>query len=84
VVLDTKGNEVTHFGGYGNADSCGSDSKDKVLREPEIAFAWLVGMGVTDKYAYMGDSMNCPTATSQAGLRCPSNLPGPVKDGSCH
>ena len=26
--------------------------------EPDIALAWLVGVGVTDKYAYFGDSMN--------------------------
>jgi len=26
--------------------------------EPEIAFAWLIGVGATDKYAYMGDSLN--------------------------
>ena len=26
--------------------------------EPEIAFSWLFGVGATDKYAYMGDSMN--------------------------
>jgi len=47
-VLDTNGNDVVHFGGYGNAES----------RGPEIAFAWLMGVGVTDRYAYMGDSMN--------------------------
>jgi len=26
--------------------------------EPEIAFSYLVGVGATDKYAYMGDSLN--------------------------
>jgi hypothetical protein len=26
--------------------------------EADIAFAWLVSVGVTDKYAYMGDSEN--------------------------
>jgi hypothetical protein len=26
--------------------------------EPEIAFSWLLGVGVTDDYAYMGDSLN--------------------------
>jgi hypothetical protein len=25
-VLDTNGNEICTFGGYGNADSCGADS----------------------------------------------------------
>jgi hypothetical protein len=57
-VLDTNGNDLTHFGGYGNADSCGPESKEKVLAEPEIAFSWLIGVGVTDRYAYMGDCAN--------------------------
>jgi hypothetical protein len=26
--------------------------------EPEIAFSWLLGVGVTDRYAYFGDSLN--------------------------
>ncbi|MCK6497919.1 MAG: hypothetical protein L6Q38_00400 [Nitrospira sp.] len=77
-VLDTAGNEITHFGGYGNADSRGPESpvvdpKTKLVRprlptdpkdmkspfaEPEIAFSWLLGVGVTDRYAYMGDTLN--------------------------
>jgi hypothetical protein len=77
-VLDTNGNEIMHFGGYGNADSMGPDSpvidpktgkvrprraddpKDlkSPFAEPEIAFAWLIGVGATDKYAYMADIMN--------------------------
>jgi hypothetical protein len=77
-VLDTNGNLITTFGGYGNAESCGPDSpvvdpKTGKLRprlpddpkdlkspfaEPEIAFSYLIGVGATDKYAYMGDSMN--------------------------
>jgi hypothetical protein len=73
-VLDTGGNLITEFGGYGNAESKGKDSPvpdGKGLRlrppkdgekspfaEPEIAFSWLIGVGATDKYAYMGDSLN--------------------------
>jgi hypothetical protein len=58
VVLDTAGNEIAHFGGYGNAESLGPESKGEALAEPDIAFSWLIGVGATDKYAYMGDSMN--------------------------
>ncbi|MHC4914190.1 MAG: hypothetical protein ACYTGB_01755 [Planctomycetota bacterium] len=74
AVLDTNGNELTHFGGYGNADSRGPDSpvidpksgrprpakkgENSPLAEPDIALAWLIGVGATDKYVYMGDSMN--------------------------
>jgi hypothetical protein len=77
-VLDTNGNLITTFGGYGNAESCGPDSpvvdprtgkvrarrdddpKDlkSPFAEPEIAFSYLIGAGATDKYAYMGDSLN--------------------------
>ena len=77
-VLDTGGNLITTFGGYGNAESAGPDSpvvdpktgkvrprqaddpKDlkSPFAEPEIAFSYLIGVGATDKYAYMGDSMN--------------------------
>jgi hypothetical protein len=77
-VLDTNGDLITTFGGYGNAESRGPESpvmdpktgkvrprraddpKDmrSPFAEPEIAFAWLIGVGVTDGYAYMGDSLN--------------------------
>ena len=77
-VLDTNGNEITSFGGYGNQDCCGPDSyvldpATKALRprkaddpkdlvspfaKPEIAFAWLIGVAVTDRYAYVGDVIN--------------------------
>jgi len=77
-VLDTNGNLITTFGGYGNAESRGRDSPvidpetgkvrprraddpkdlESPFAEPEIAFAWLIGVGATDRYAYMGDSLN--------------------------
>ncbi|MGQ9661130.1 MAG: hypothetical protein ACUVWX_02190 [Kiritimatiellia bacterium] len=46
-VLDASGKPITHFGRYGNADTTN-----------ELAFTWLIGVGVTDRYAYMGDSLN--------------------------
>jgi NHL repeat len=73
-VIDTNGNALTRFGGYGNAENMGVESpvpdpKTGQLRpprhgerspfgEPDIAFAWLVGVGVTDRYIYAGDSLN--------------------------
>ncbi len=57
-VLDTNGNDLTHFGGYGNADSRGPESTDKAMATPDIAFSWLVGVGVTDRHVYTGDSLN--------------------------
>jgi len=77
-VVDTNGNPILEFGGYGNTESMGPDSpvvdpKTGKVRprrkgdseglkspfaEPEIAFAWLVGVLATDKYVYTGDSIN--------------------------
>ena len=77
-VIDTAGNSILNFGGYGNADNCGPDSavidpKTGKLRprqptdpadlksqfsQPEIAMAWPVGVGATDKHVYIGDTAN--------------------------
>jgi hypothetical protein len=77
-VIDTAGNDITHFGDYGTENYCGPESpvvdpQTKCIRlrraddpvglkspfaTPDIAFSWLVGVGVTDNYVYMGDSMN--------------------------
>ena len=57
-VLDTNGNVITTFGGYGNADSCGPESKDKALATPDLALCWLVGVGATDRCAYLADGLN--------------------------
>jgi DNA-binding beta-propeller fold protein YncE len=57
-VVDTAGNPLLTFGGYGNMDNCGPESREPSLAVPEIAFARLVSVGVTDRYAYCGDSMN--------------------------
>jgi len=77
-VLDTAGNEILSFGGYGNQDCRGPDSyvvdaQTKRLRprhpddtpglsspsaSPEIGLAWITGMAVTDKYAYVSDVIN--------------------------
>jgi hypothetical protein len=73
-VADTGGNAITHFGGFGSADNRGPESpvfdektgrpraakpgEKSPLAQPDIAFAWLLGVGVTDRYAYMSDSIN--------------------------
>jgi hypothetical protein len=77
-VLDTNGNEILSFGGYGNQDFCGPESyvldpATKLLRprkagdpqdlvspfaKPEIAIGWIVGLTVTDRYAYLDDVIN--------------------------
>jgi hypothetical protein len=77
-VLDTNGNPILTFGGYGNQDNCGPDSyvvdpKDKTLRprkagdpkdlvspfaKPDLGFAWISGLAVTDRHAYVADEVN--------------------------
>jgi len=77
-VLDTNGNEILSFGGYGTQDNCGPDSyvldpAGKFLRprkdsdpqglvspfaKPDIGLAWIVGLAVTDRYAYVDDVIN--------------------------
>ncbi|KPJ69145.1 MAG: hypothetical protein AMS14_11765 [Planctomycetes bacterium DG_20] len=47
-VLDANGNEIVSFGRYGNQDCTG----------PEIAFGWIIGVAVTDRYAYVDDLLN--------------------------
>jgi hypothetical protein len=62
-VIDTEGNEITHFGRYGNADADG------------ISFSWLTGVGVTDRHIYTSDGLNrCLlrlTQTYAAEATCP-------------
>lgn len=77
-VIDSNGNPIATFGGYGDANYMGPESsvvdpKTDRLRprqpgdpkdlkgpysEPQIAFSWLLGVAVTDQYAYFGDSRN--------------------------
>jgi len=45
VVLDTNGNELLTFGGYGNQSDGGK----------EIAFDWFTGLGATDHNVYVAD-----------------------------
>jgi hypothetical protein len=56
-VLDTAGNDLAHFGHYGNPDS-GQRKGGQRDSGQEIAFGWLTSVGVTDRYVYAGDSLN--------------------------
>lgn len=77
-VIDTAGNAIGTWGGFGNENCMGPESpvvdpKTNKLRprrsddpqdlkspfaEPELGFSWLLGVGVTDRNAYFGDSLN--------------------------
>jgi len=54
-VIDTNGNAIAAFGSHGNAESAGPGS---AVARAGIAFAWAVGVGVTDRYVHVGDSIN--------------------------
>jgi hypothetical protein len=54
-VVDTNNNRVESFGHYGNQDSGGPNASVKV---PEIPLAWPTCVAVSDKYAYVADSIN--------------------------
>jgi len=54
-VLDSAGNEILHFGGYGNADSAGPGSP---IPTPAIPMWWPQAVAVDDNTAYVGDRLN--------------------------
>lgn len=54
-VLDTAGNAICTFGGYGNQDSAGAGSAVPV---PAIPFCWVQCVAVGDEAAYVGDRLN--------------------------
>ncbi len=54
-VLDSNGNEITHFGSYGNMDSRGPGSP---VPEPEIAFGWPLSTECANDRVYTADVVN--------------------------
>ncbi|MFH0983130.1 MAG: hypothetical protein V2A79_16545 [Planctomycetota bacterium] len=54
-VLDTAGNEITHFGGYGNMDSQGPDS---AVPLPKIPLAWPAYVAASSEAIYVADWLN--------------------------
>ena len=54
-VLDGEGNEITHFGSYGNMDSRGPGSP---VPEPEIAFGWPLSVECSGDRVFVADLVN--------------------------
>jgi hypothetical protein len=54
-VIDTNNNPITTFGKYGNEDSGGSAAK---VPKPEIPLAWPSYVAVSDRWAYVADTVN--------------------------
>ncbi len=54
-VVDTNNNPITTFGKYGNEDSGGPGAR---VKKPEIPLAWPSYVAVSDRYAYVADTVN--------------------------
>ncbi len=54
-VLDTAGNKIAHFGGYGNIDSAGPAS---AFPKPEIPLAWPGCVATSPEAVYISDWLN--------------------------
>ena len=54
-LRDNAGNEIVRFGGYGNYDCQGPDSKEA---KPAIPLGWPIAVGASDRYVYVGDCLN--------------------------
>ena len=54
-VVDTNNNPITTFGKYGNEDSGGPGAR---VPKPAIPLAWPVYVAVSDRYAYVADTVN--------------------------
>jgi len=54
-VLDSAGNEITHFGSYGNMDSRGPGSP---VPSPEIAFGWPLSVECAGGRVFVADLVN--------------------------
>jgi len=55
MVLDTQGNEITHFGTYGNMDSAGPNSP---VPQPDIPLAWPGCVAASPEAIYISDWLN--------------------------
>lgn len=54
-VVDTNNNPLTTMGQYGNEDSGGPGAR---VARPAIPLAWPTYVGVTDRHAYIADTVN--------------------------
>lgn len=54
-VIDTNNNPITTFGQYGNEDSGGPKAR---VKKADIPLAWPVYVAVSDRWAYVADTVN--------------------------
>jgi len=74
MVLDSNGNEITHFGNYGNVDSAGPGSQVQV---PDIPLAWPGCVATSPEAVYVSDWLNVrvvrtkPSYAAEASCQVP-------------
>jgi DNA-binding beta-propeller fold protein YncE len=73
-VIDTNNNAITTFGKYGNEDSGGKDAK---VKKPEIPLAWPTYVAVSDKYAYVADTVNRRVVRVKLNYTAEETCPAP-------
>jgi hypothetical protein len=71
-VLDTNGNLLRWFGGYGNADSAGPGSRVPL---PAIPLHWPYGVAVGDGRVYVGDRLNRRVVCVQLAYSASETIP---------
>ncbi len=54
-VIDTNNNPITTFGKYGNEDSGGPGAR---VKKPDVPLAWPVYVAVSDRFAYVADTVD--------------------------
>ncbi len=55
TVIDNADNPIVKFGGYGNFDAQGPESKEP---KPDIPMGWPIFAGASDEHIYVGDGLN--------------------------
>lgn len=73
-VVDTNNNPITTFGRYGNEDSGGPSPR---VGRPDIPLAWPTYVAVSDRWAYVADTINRRVVRVQLGYAAEASCPVP-------
>jgi hypothetical protein len=73
-VIDTNNNPITTFGKYGNEDSGGPAAK---VTKPDIPLAWPSYVAVSDRWAYVADTVNRRVVRVKLGAAAEASCPLP-------
>jgi hypothetical protein len=73
-VIDTNNNSITTFGKYGNEDSGGSKA---LVKKPDIPLAWPSYVAVSDRWAYVADTVNRRVVRVKLGYAAEASCAAP-------